>query len=62
MNVAYRAGFSDGFVVIPQIHPQSIEHGAKGEQNALLPYPRRTSTGWTTPASPGALRILFSGG
>src|SRR5450432_2605804 len=34
--------------------PTSTQHSLQG--GALLPYPRRTSTGWTTPASPGALR------
>src|SRR5271157_1319808 len=34
--------------------PTSTQHSLQG--GALLPYPRRTSTGWTTPASPGARR------
>ena len=34
--------------------PAATQHSLEG--GSLLPYPRRTSTGWTTPASPGALR------
>jgi hypothetical protein len=37
--------------------PATTQHSLGG--GSLLPYPRRTSTGWTTPASPGALTCLI---
>jgi len=37
--------------------PATTQHLLQG--GALLPYPRRTFTGWNPPASPGALRMFF---
>jgi hypothetical protein len=37
--------------------PAAPQHSLEG--GSLLPYPRRTFTGWKAPASPGALRSLF---
>jgi hypothetical protein len=38
--------------------PAATQHSLEG--GALLPYPRRTFTGWKAPASLGALRGLLS--
>jgi hypothetical protein len=38
--------------------PAATQHSLEG--GALLPYPRRTFTGWKAPASLGALRRGFS--
>ena len=37
--------------------PAAPQHSLEG--GLLLPYPRRTFTGWKAPASPGALRMFF---
>ena len=39
--------------------PATTQHSLQG--GSLLPYPRRTFTGWTAPASPGALRTDLAG-
>jgi hypothetical protein len=38
--------------------PAAPQHSLKG--GSLLPYPRRTLTGWKAPASPGALRMFLT--
>ena len=38
--------------------PATTQHSLAG--GSLLPYPRRSFTGWTAPASPGALWPLFT--
>jgi hypothetical protein len=38
--------------------PTTTQHSLQG--GTLLPYPRRTFTGWNAPASPGALTVDFS--
>ena len=37
--------------------PATTQHSLQG--GSLLPYPGRTFTGWTAPASPGALVTLL---
>jgi hypothetical protein len=37
--------------------PAAPQHSLEG--GSLLPYPRRTFTGWKAPASPGALSRFF---
>jgi len=39
--------------------PATTQHSLEG--GSLLPYPHRSFTGWTAPASPGALKIDFGG-
>ena len=38
--------------------PAAPQHSLEG--GSLLPYPHRTFTGWKAPASPGALKTVFS--
>jgi hypothetical protein len=64
---AQRIAFDDlkrlGLCIIKPVYasqpssPATTQHSLKG--GSLLPYPRRTFTGWKAPASLGALRLVW---